>query len=110
MWYFLGGIVLLILGYFTYGKFLERILAPDDRETPAVKNADGVDFVQLPHHGWGDGGTDLDFYKLADAPYVLYPGPRYAPSKSEKWACEHAKEYFMNPGMTTTIDLPYKPQ
>ena len=49
MWYFLGGIALLICGYFTYGKFLERILAPDDRATPAVKNADGVDFVQLPH-------------------------------------------------------------
>ncbi len=49
MWYFLGGIALLICGYFTYGKFLERILAPDDRETPAIKHADGVDFVQLPH-------------------------------------------------------------
>ena len=49
MWYFLGGIVLLILGYFTYGKFLERILSPDNRETPAIKNADGVDYVQLPH-------------------------------------------------------------
>lgn len=49
MWYFLGGIALLICGYFTYGKFLERILAPDDRQTPAVKNPDGVDFVVLPH-------------------------------------------------------------
>lgn len=49
MWYFLGGIALLICGYFTYGKFLERILAPDDRQTPAIKHADGVDFVQLPH-------------------------------------------------------------
>lgn len=49
MWYFLGGIALLIGGYFTYGKFLERILAPDDRPTPAVRNADGVDFVQIPH-------------------------------------------------------------
>ena len=49
MWYFLGGIALLIGGYLTYGKFLERILAPDDRPTPAVKNADGVDFVLIPH-------------------------------------------------------------
>ncbi|MBQ9772834.1 MAG: carbon starvation protein A [Lentisphaeria bacterium] len=49
MWYFLGGIALLILGYFSYGKFLERILAPDDRVTPAIKNADGVDYVPLPH-------------------------------------------------------------
>ena len=48
MWYFLGGIVLLILGYFTYGKFVEKILAPDDRNTPAVKSCDGVDFVVLP--------------------------------------------------------------
>jgi beta-lactamase superfamily II metal-dependent hydrolase len=66
------------------------------------------DFVQLPHHGWGDGGTCLDFYKCADAPYVLYPCNRYAPNESEKWALEHSKEYFLNPGMTTTIELPYK--
>ena len=49
MLWFLGGIVFLILGYFTYGKLVERILAPDDRPTPAVANPDGVDFVPLPH-------------------------------------------------------------
>ena len=49
MWYFLGGIFLLIGGYFTYGKMLERVLAPDNRQTPAVKHGDGVDFVPLPH-------------------------------------------------------------
>ena len=46
---FLLGIVFLILGYFTYGKFVERLLAPDDRPTPAQTLADGVDFVTLPH-------------------------------------------------------------
>lgn len=45
---FLGGIVLLIVGYFTYGKLVERLLGPDDRETPAVRNPDGVDYVILP--------------------------------------------------------------
>ena len=45
---FLGGIAFLVLGYFLYGKLVEKIFAPDDRETPAVKNADGVDFVVLP--------------------------------------------------------------
>lgn len=49
MWYFLGGIALLICGYFTYGKFLERILSPDDRKTPVMRKQDGVDYVPLPH-------------------------------------------------------------
>lgn len=40
---------MLILGYFTYGKFIEKLLAPDDRETPAKKFFDGVDYLTLPH-------------------------------------------------------------
>ena len=46
---FLAGIAVLIAGYFTYGKLVEKVLGPDDRETPAVKKPDGVDFVVLPH-------------------------------------------------------------
>ena len=46
---FLIGIAILIGGYFTYGKFVEHIFGPDDRETPAVKNPDGVDRMVLPH-------------------------------------------------------------
>ncbi|MBC8767971.1 carbon starvation protein A [Arenibacter sp. BSSL-BM3] len=39
----------LILGYFTYGKFVERIFGVDkDRETPAVRLRDDVDFMTLP--------------------------------------------------------------
>ena len=67
-----------------------------------------TDFMQVPHHGYGDGGTAIEFYEYADAPYVLYPCSSFSPSKSEKWACEHAKEYFLNAGMTTTLELPYK--
>lgn len=40
----------LVLGYVLYGKFIERVFGPDDRTTPAVAKADGVDFVVLP--GW----------------------------------------------------------
>ncbi len=46
---FLFGIVLLMVGYFTYGRLIEKILGPDDRATPCVKSPDGVDFVPLPH-------------------------------------------------------------
>lgn len=46
---FLGGIAVLLVGYFTYGKLVESVLGPDDRPTPAVKNPDGVDYVTLPH-------------------------------------------------------------
>jgi carbon starvation protein CstA len=48
MSWFLGGIAFLILGYFTYGKFVEKVFGPDDRKTPAVSNPDGVDIMPLP--------------------------------------------------------------
>ena len=42
-------LVLLVVGYFTYGKFVEKVFAPDDRLTPAVAKADGVDFIVMPN-------------------------------------------------------------
>ena len=45
---FLICLALLIAGYFVYGKVVENTFAPDDRETPAVKINDGVDYVVLP--------------------------------------------------------------
>jgi carbon starvation protein CstA len=41
-------LLLLIAGYFIYGKFIERIFGPDDRETPATLMADGVDYIPMP--------------------------------------------------------------
>ena len=38
----------LIAGYFIYGRFVEKVFGPDDRPTPAVAKADGVDFIVLP--------------------------------------------------------------
>lgn len=46
---FLAGIAALIIGYYTYGLIVEKIVGPDDRETPAVASHDGVDYVVLPH-------------------------------------------------------------
>ena len=46
---FLGGIAFLIAGYFIYGRIVEKILAPDDRATPAIAAPDGVDCMPLPH-------------------------------------------------------------
>lgn len=45
---FLICLALLIGGYFLYGKVVENTFGPDDRETPAVKINDGVDYVVLP--------------------------------------------------------------
>ena len=45
---FLIGIAMLVAGYWYYGKFVEKILGPDDRKTPAVTNCDGVDYLVLP--------------------------------------------------------------
>lgn len=46
---FLLSLVALVLGYLLYGRFVERIFGPDDRVTPAVAKADGVDFIVLPN-------------------------------------------------------------
>ena len=40
--------VILILGYLFYGKFVDGIFNPDDRETPAVAINDGIDYVVMP--------------------------------------------------------------
>ncbi len=39
--------LVLLLGYFTYGKLVEHVFAPDDRETPASRINDGVDYVPM---------------------------------------------------------------
>ena len=41
-------LLILIGGYFIYGKVVENTFAPDDRETPAVRINDGVDYVVMP--------------------------------------------------------------
>ena len=37
----------LALGFLTYGRVAEKAFAPDDRETPAYKLSDGVDYVPM---------------------------------------------------------------
>ena len=44
---FLCAIVLLIAGYFLYGRLVERVFQPDDRPTPAAAHPDGVDYVPM---------------------------------------------------------------
>ena len=39
----------LILGYILYGRFVEKVFGPDNRKTPAIAKADGLDFVVLPN-------------------------------------------------------------
>lgn len=48
---FLVSIVILVIAYFTYGKFIEKMFDPKSaRKTPAYANADGVDFVPMNKH------------------------------------------------------------
>ena len=42
-------LVALLLGYVLYGRFIEKIIAPDNRITPAVAKADGIDYIVLPN-------------------------------------------------------------
>lgn len=44
---FIIGLVMLILGGAAYGKLCEKVFSPDDRETPAVRLEDGVDYVPM---------------------------------------------------------------
>ncbi|MEG0935369.1 MAG: carbon starvation protein A [Clostridia bacterium] len=45
---FFIALALLVVGYFIYGKIMERVFRPDTRPTPAVTMADGVDYVEMP--------------------------------------------------------------
>ena len=45
---FTFALVLLIVGYLVYGAYVNKVFGPDDRETPAVAMADGVDFIPMP--------------------------------------------------------------
>jgi len=45
---FVLSFIALILGYLFYGRFVERVFGPDDRVTPAVAKADGLDYIVLP--------------------------------------------------------------
>lgn len=44
---FFAALVILIVGYFIYGKIVEKVFAPNDRATPAIANPDGVDYVPI---------------------------------------------------------------
>ena len=47
---FLISLVALVLGYLFYGRIVERVFGPDDRQTAAIRKADGIDYIVLP--GW----------------------------------------------------------
>ena len=45
---FTFALLLLIVGYMIYGAYVNKVFGPDDRVTPAVSMADGVDFIPMP--------------------------------------------------------------
>ena len=46
---FVIALIVLVLGYVFYGKFIERLFGADpNREVPAKSMADGVDYIALP--------------------------------------------------------------
>lgn len=44
---FIIGLIVLIVGGALYGKYCEKVFSPDNRETPAVSMADGIDYVVM---------------------------------------------------------------
>lgn len=48
MYTFIGGVLLLILGYFVYGRFVEKIFGvKEQRQTPAITKRDNVDYLPM---------------------------------------------------------------
>lgn len=46
---FLVCLAVLVIGYFVYGKYIERVFQPDfNRVTPAITMQDGVDYIPMP--------------------------------------------------------------
>ncbi len=39
--------IVLLAGYFIYGKLVDKVFSPDDRKTPAIAMSDGVDYVPM---------------------------------------------------------------
>lgn len=44
---FIISLVVLLIGYFVWGRITDKVFASDDRPTPAIANPDGVDRVPL---------------------------------------------------------------
>lgn len=45
---FISAIVILVIGYFTYGKFIEKLFGVDkQRKTPAYTDQDGIDYIPM---------------------------------------------------------------
>lgn len=51
---FISSIIILILGYIFYGKYVERVFEiHPDKQTPAYSKQDNMDFVPMPAwKGW----------------------------------------------------------
>ena len=46
---FIISFIALVLGYAIYGKFIAKVFAADDRQTPAIVKNDGIDYVPMPN-------------------------------------------------------------
>ena len=45
---FIAALAILIVGFFTYGKLVDKLFGPTDNPTPATIHNDGVDYIPLP--------------------------------------------------------------
>ena len=48
MFSLIAALLMLIIGYFVWGKLTDKAFSPDDRKTPALAIHDGVDCVPIP--------------------------------------------------------------
>lgn len=69
---FTVSIFALIIGYLLYGRFVERVFKPDNRPTPAIAKADGVDYWTMPAFNFADESGYVSLADLLDAESVAY--------------------------------------
>ena len=66
------------------------------------------DFVQLSHHGQGDGYSPIEFYRAVGAPYVINPGIGDYYGVGEAWARDNCEKYLIRSDLGCfTVPLPY---
>ncbi len=72
---FIIGLIILVVGYLFYGKFVERLFGPDDRQTPAVRLEDGIDYVPM----------DISQNSLVQLLNIAGTGPIFGPIAGVLW-------------------------
>ena len=95
---FIACLVFLLVGFLLYGKYVNKIFGPDDRETPAIAINDGVDYIPMPT--WKV--FLIQLLSIAGTGPILFSAPSAAPCLGLSCTCGSSSVIFL-PVLSTTI-------